>query len=896
MITSRRGWFGIARWFGMALIACGGLDRKVAAAPTPNTSLQLPAEPGGFGYQMRRFLDPLTFPNAVALRTPHGETNRLFVLERPGRIAVVPDLGQPAREVFLDITTKVRLDNFNEMGLLGFTFHPQYAANGRFFVWYTTTTSTTGAPNQRHDRLSEFRVRSDAPNRADPASERILLQQADDAVNHNAGDLHFGPDGYLYLTLGDEGGGNDQYGNSQKITKDFFAGILRLDVDQRPDSLAPNPHPAVIPGAYRIPADNPFVGATQFLGKAVSPSQVHTEFWAVGLRNPWRVSFDELTGELWVGDVGQNLRETVTVTRRGANHGWAFREGTITGPLAGAPAGFLTNPEFNFVPPLFDYPHQSGNSGGFSITGGLVYRGSRLSQLFGAYIFADYVSGNVWALRRSPNGAAPTVTRLTGSASLAAFGSDPRNGDLLAANHESGQLFRLEYSSTFTGAPIPAKLSATGAFRDLNELVPETGLVPYDVNLPFWSDGAIKQRWFSLPRADATITFRPDGTWGTPGGTVWMKHFEIERTKGVPASRRRLETRFLVRNAAGVYGLTYRWNAAQSDAALVNEAGEDEDFSVTDADSSVRTQHWHYPSRSECLICHNSVAGGSLSFNTAQMNRSIALPDGGISLNQIHALQAAGYFGSDPINPHSWPVLAAPSDESVSLTWRAKSWLSVNCGYCHQPGGLGGAQFDARLETTLEAGQLIPGALNNSTDATRSLVRPGHPEFSELHARPSRRGAGQMPPLATSIPDPQGTSLLARWITEAAGRDTYAGWSALFFADTQAPGAGPTADPDQDGNFNDDEFRRGTSPLVADGPWGLRVDRISPQQLRLSIPQPANRALRFEVAEALQRDVVWQPVNDGAALPNFPVLAHEASLTLNADATTRFYRVRILVP
>ena len=225
----------------------------------------------------------LKFEQPVAIVSPPGEKNRLFIVEKPGRVVVISDLAQPTRQVFLDLEDRIE-DSDGEQGLLALAFHPDYARNRQFFVWYT---STAGAG--RENRLSRFLVSATDPNRADPGSEQPLIAQADEASNHNGGELAFGPDGYLYVSLGDEGGANDQFRNSQRIDKDFFAGILRLDVDRRPGSIAPNPHAAVRAGAYAVPPDNPFVGATDFNGRVVDPSRVRTEFWAVGLRNPWRM-------------------------------------------------------------------------------------------------------------------------------------------------------------------------------------------------------------------------------------------------------------------------------------------------------------------------------------------------------------------------------------------------------------------------------------------------------------------------------------------------------------------------------------------------------------------------------------------------------------------------------
>jgi len=355
---------------------------------------------------MQRILSPLTFSNAVAIRSVPGETNRLFILERPGRIAVVPDLTQPTREVWLDLSGRIRLDNFNEMGLLGFTFHPQYATNGRIFVWYTTTTTTAGAVNRRHDRLSEFRVSPGNSNRADVNSERILLQQADDAVNHNGGDLHFGSDGFLYLSIGDGGSGGDPQNHAQRLDS-LLGKIVRLDVDRKDGG---NP--------YSVPRDNPFVGTKGARG----------EIWAYGLRNVWRMSFDPPTGELWAGDVGQNAFEEITLISKGGNHGWKLREG-FTAFDKGALA-----PEM--MQPVWDYPRSEGQS----VTGGFVYRGKAIPDLVGAYVFGDFASRRVWALRRGQGKpAVREVARAPGP--LASFGTDAA-GELYACCLDGG-IYRL---------------------------------------------------------------------------------------------------------------------------------------------------------------------------------------------------------------------------------------------------------------------------------------------------------------------------------------------------------------------------------------------------------------------------------------------------------------------
>ncbi len=399
-----------------------------SAAPVASRSFA--AEPVTLPYTAVPALDPLVFAQPLAIVTPPGETNRVFIVEKTGRIVVVPDLAKPTRELFLDISDRMGTNRDGELGLLALAFHPDYRTNRQFYVWYTNFTGS-GAAAKGTSRLARFLTSATNANAADPASEQLLIVQPDEASNHNGGELLFGPDGYLYLSIGDEGAYNDIFENSQRITKDFFGGILRIDVDRRPGNLAPNSHPAVQPGAYSVPRDNPFVGATRFNGAPVDPAAVRTEFWAVGLRNVWRMSFDSVTGQLWAADVGQKSSEEIDLIVRGGNYGWNYRESRGRGPRA--------NPEgLTFIEPIWDYPRSEG----FSVTGGFVYRGTRYADLDGQYIFADYVSGRVWALR--PDGerrvSADRVRQIAQVAAITSFGLDPRTGEILIASLTQGLL------------------------------------------------------------------------------------------------------------------------------------------------------------------------------------------------------------------------------------------------------------------------------------------------------------------------------------------------------------------------------------------------------------------------------------------------------------------------
>ncbi|MFT4546193.1 MAG: glucose/arabinose dehydrogenase/mono/diheme cytochrome c family protein [Verrucomicrobiales bacterium] len=752
----------------MAVWLVFGAFAELSADPlvrVENTTLQLPAEMPVLGYDLVSAFG-LTFDEPVAITSPPGEADRVFVVERGGRIMVV-DLAAnpPVSSVFLDIRGKV-ISNYIECGLLGLAFHPDYANNGQFFVFRTSYESSAAAQDFLHDVISRYTVSATDPDVADPSSEQFVIKQLDVSEEHNGGDLHFGPDGYLYFTIGDKTPGPvDASDNLQAIDGGLFAGLFRIDVDKKPGSLAPNPHHSVTEN-YAIPPDNPFVGMTDYQGVALDPAEVRTEYYANGFRNPFRFSFHPTTGELYLGDVGNALWEEIDKIVKGGNYGWPYYEAMMrttkkrirrTGP---------------HEPPVITIKHGRAPFQGNSIVGGVFYQGSKLGGLDGAYIYGDHRSGNMWAF--FPDGSKNNTPEnwLANKFGISCFGRDPSNGDILVGNVATGDIDRLVYVAPEDEAPFPKTLAETGIFSDLATLEPNAGVVPYELNSRFWSDYAKKSRWFSLPDLADKIDFVADGIWDFPTGSVWVKHFEMEMVRGDETSKRRLETRVLVKQEEGAYGVTYRWDPTTGVASLVPSMGMDEELMIEEEDGVARPQLWRYPGRGECATCHTPAGGYALGFSSSQLNLEVM--HGGDLHNQINLLAGAGYY-SNPPDAQAVTKLrreTPPADERVSLHDRARSYLSVNCSYCHQPNTIT-EYWDGRLSTNFSQMGLNSAVLN-----------PNNPTASLLHYRLATPGVVRMPPIGSSEIDPAGDDLIYRWIQSM----PRAPWEQTTFGNPQREG------------------------------------------------------------------------------------------------------------
>jgi uncharacterized repeat protein (TIGR03806 family) len=861
----------------------GGLQRV-----TP-TGVRMPLAPGAATeYVVENEAFPgLAFQDPVAIVSAPGESNRLYVVERQGRIILIRDLNNPTREVFMDISSRVN-SNYTQTdtgaeGLTSVAFHPEHAQNGYFYVVYTYR-----ADGVNYNRLARFNKSS--PDRGDAASEHVYIDQPDTGYGHNFNDVKFGPDGYLYVSVGDEGDGRglgDEYQNSQRIDKDFFSAIMRLDVDVNRMSAIANPHPS-LKGGYKIPTDNPYVGATSFNGKPVDPAKVRTEFWAVGFRNPWRLFFDE-DGTLYTGDVGRHEREEINIVRKAGNYGWAFVEGATTGSALGTPPAGVT-----LTAPIVEYPHGWGAMDGFCVIGGVVYRGTKLPDLYGAYVFGDYVTGNIWSVRH--NGQAATeFKKIAGLYDVSGFGIDPRNGDILVCKDKTdGQgdgIYRLEAKSG-TGAQIPATLADTGLFSNTRTLTPTNGMVPFEVNSPLWSDGAEKRRWFGMLDSTAVIGFNRNTNWNFPAGTIWVKHFELEMEKGNPASKRRVETRVIVKNnsAAGLYGVTYRWGDSLDNATLVPDEGASETFTISEGGTN-RTQVWKYPARNDCLACHTSSGGYALGFNTAQLNRDFHY--GAVTTNQIIALRDAGYIDGPDTNLHTLPRLAGLTNEVWSREYRVRSYLAANCANCHNPGGVERARWDGRISTPLSEMNVIHGELlDQFGSASNRVVVPGDPSKSVLLTRMNmREQQGHMPPLGSTVVDAQAVALIEAWIRDdLKDYKTFEQWTTNYAL--SAPER--TADPDEDGASNYLEYLLGTNPTNELDGFAIAM-KLEGGNGRIEFPQKANRGFEVNASSALTNG--WSVLDVPGNAPFFSATNRAGAIDFPlGTGQNSFYRVRVFEP
>jgi uncharacterized repeat protein (TIGR03806 family) len=713
--------------FAATVLSCAvAADRSLRAAEEAKL---LP----GFGQQT--MAGGLTGATGMAV-APDG---RIFICEQTGTLRLVKD-----GRLLVEPVLSLEVDSYWERGLIGVALDPEFTQNGCVYVVYVA------ANPYPHHRVSRFTLVGD---RIDPATEKLLLAGDDQTqmggavpAGHQGGGIHFGGDGKLYIGIGEQTAGAP----SQRLDT-FLGKLLRINRDGS------------------IPEDNPFY---------VKAKGKYRAIWCYGLRNPFAFAVQPRTGRMLINDVGGSRYEEINQATPGANFGWPIAEGPTARP--------------ELTSPLYAY----SLGGKQSIAGGTFYDSQHKQfphQYQGKYLFAEYMHGWIKTLDpERPHDVQDFATGLPGPVDLRVA---PDGGlyvlcrdawvkdDKFQAN--TGSLVRITYDAdaaarspriehdTPKSPDLPRLLSQTGIFRSLETLEPQPGVIPYDVNTPLWSDGAMKRRWVVLPKV-GKINTADKHAWRFPEGTTFVKHFEIGDVAARQSARRRLETRILIVDRRGLgYGATYRWRADGSDAELLDDALAEE--ATYEGARSERTQKWTYPSRQDCLVCHTQAAGFVLGANARQLDRDFDYGDDAGARNQLAEWSRLEMFERpvDPMTLANHARLTALKDESASLEDRARSYLDANCANCHLPGGVRG-EFDARITTPLDKAGLIDGKLVNADlgiDGARVVV-PGNRAKSMLYLRMTRReqDAYNMPPLGSHVVDHDAAEVVGRWIDSLDGQ------------------------------------------------------------------------------------------------------------------------------
>jgi len=463
------------------------------------------------------------------------------------------------------------------------------------------------------------------------------------------------------------------------------------------------------------------------------------EIYAYGLRNPWRWSFDKSNGDLWVGDVGQDTYEEIDRVTLGGNYGWVCREGAHPTPTVSQ-----TSCTGTYVDPVVEYTHNLG----VAVTGGYVYRGTQTTALVGSYIFADYSNGNIWAYNPGQSGTKALLSSdilLASGLNISSFGQG-NDGELYAVDLNGG-IYKLNFQTVTGGADVPDNLADTGCVGG-SPTQPSSGLIPYSINAPFWSDGVTKYRYFGLSGTQ-TISIDSAGDWNFPTGTVLREDFSV--------NGKLFETRLLMHHTTGEWaGYTYEWNTAQTAATRVHGGKR-----VTLANN----QDWLYPSETQCLQCHTTAAGRSLGPTTAQLNKAHTYTSTNRTANELDTLSSIGVL-TPVVASATSSMMTDPMDTTATLTARARAYLDTNCSQCHRPGGPTPSNMDLRSTTALSstnACNVVPSA-GSLGIANAKIIAPGNAAGSVMVKRANSRDVNAMPPLASLLVDTEGVQLLTDWI------------------------------------------------------------------------------------------------------------------------------------
>jgi putative heme-binding domain-containing protein len=660
------------------------------------------------------------FKNPTCIEEIPG-TDRLLVAELGGKIySFVKDIDVIQADLVVDLSSS--------KSILDADFHPGFRQNRLLFVSYIHSGSG-------RVRVSRFTVSAASPPTVVPGSEQVVITWP--AGPHTGGCLEFGTDGFLYASTGDGAGPNPPDGltTGQDIS-DLLGSILRIDVDRKTGTRA-----------YTVPADNPFVDL----------DGARPEVWAYGLRNPWKFGVDPATGDIFAADNGWESWEMVHRIVRGGNGGW---------PRMEARAALRTEVEPGptpILPPVKDHPHSEANS----VIGGPVYRGAKLPELRGAFVYGDYITGTIWAIHPDEDDSYSHTTLVDTDQRIVAF-TQGHNGELWMLDYDfSGQVYEvLPSGDKDTSAGFPRRLGETGLFKALADLEPAPGVVPYTVQAERWTDGAQAQRWVAIPGdGQIRLSTGKDDPASYPEGTVFVKQLNLPQGEGRAPIR--LETQILWYEKGKWQPASYLWDDAGQEAHLAASIGSNRPLRVTGrtaTDGSVE-RTWHVSATNECKLCHNAGSRFVLGFSPHQLNRFVT-EGNSIKENQLRLLAAQGALARVPSIPDDDPSrLVDPHDPSLDLDDRARSYLHANCGSCHHPRGNAIVSFYldrgrpfSKLNTFKGTGIGTFGMRN------AKIIAPGDPYRSVLMYRMSKTGYSRMPYIGSQLVDSAGVSLIGEWI------------------------------------------------------------------------------------------------------------------------------------
>lgn len=646
---------------------------------------------------------------------------RLYAYEKSGKVWSFPERANPGKP---HLFANLGLDKPQGHGF-GMAFHPKWREQP--FVFLTYMTQRIGGEN----RLSKFRftVQSGVPV-MDKDSEEILLTWA--SGGHYGGCLRFGPeDGLLYLSTGDGTPPNppDSLDTGQD-NSDLHSCILRINVD-KPGKGRP----------YHVPEDNPYLGF----------DKVRPEIWAFGFRQPWKMSFDR-RGRLWVGEVGWELWEMIHLVERGGNYGWSAME--ASNPVKPGLASTLAP----ISPPIAAHPHTEAAS----ITGGFEYSGTRLPGLQGAYVYGDYETGILWAIRHDGQKVArhDLIADTPHKISTFALGNE---GELYYVHYgEQSEIYRLVPNPKVGQASaFPKKLSGTGLFDCTASQDPAKGVYGFEIHEPMWEDGATARRFIALPGESSIKTeykYRDNGTFRVT--TTWPEGAVLART--VQLGKVPVETQLLHFDGNAWAAYSYQWNGSGTDAELV--AAEGAEVEVP-ADLWEGGSHYRISSRAECMRCHNMWNKFTPAFDPLQLSGFTQFP-------RQPAREVAGRLGlANPLFFHKDEAkgqLVNSRGRKGSLEHKARSWLHANCAHCHRRHGGGTAPLELNYDRTLSESFTLwmsPTRGDFGLENPRTLV-PSQPWRSVLNYRISTIGNGHMPPISSREVDTHGAKLLWNWVSK----------------------------------------------------------------------------------------------------------------------------------